>query len=745
MTEDLTTALACLDQINPASLEYDDWLACGMALKDAGGTLQDWDRWSARDAKRYRAKEMASKWGSFKGRNGKPVTIGTLVKLCRDQGGTPPGKPREAGHALDWGDAIGAKEESAEDLRVVRQEWLQDEPLPPEPNGNWTGINDLRRYLSALFNSDDLVCYVTEAWQSPPDATGAMKWLPKRGVFDRTAGELIQLLGTVKDLTDVVGDWNREAGAWIRFNPVDGQGVGDDNVTALRFALVESDELSIERQLAIYRELELPIAALVHSAGRSLHAIVRVDAPDFPEYQKRVDFLYDVCRKNGLSVDRKNRNPSRLSRLPGATRNGRKQWLVGTNVGQKTWAEWADWIAAVNDDLPDVETLSDVWHSMPALAESMIEDVLRLGHKMLLAGPSKAGKSFLLLQLAVAIAEGRQWLGWQCRQGRVLYVNLELDRASALHRMADVYRALGIEPANIGAIDLWNLRGKALPLTQLAPKLIRRAAKRDYCAVIIDPIYKVITGDENAADEMAAFCNQFDRVCHELGASVIYCHHHSKGEQGQKRAADRASGSGVFARDPDTLLDMIELQIDDRRRAAICERWELRAMCRALDAKHPDWRDKCPEDEARNADKLARWAIPVVGLELIANARAPEVRAATIATGLRVEGVLREFAGFEPRRIFFRHPLHHEDSDGLLAGALAPGELPMSADRAASCERRKEETKGTTLQAIEAVKEEDGTIRLEALAEYLSITVQAARDRLPMVGKRSKMGVVVDG
>ena len=49
---------------------------------------------------------------------------------------------------------------------------------------------------------------------------------------------------------------------------------------------------------------------------------------------------------------------------------------------------------------------------------------------------------------------------------------------------------------------------------------------------MIDPIYKIITGDENSADQMAAFCNQFDRVATELGCAVVYCHHHSKGAQG---------------------------------------------------------------------------------------------------------------------------------------------------------------------------------------------------------------------
>ena len=39
------------------------------------------------------------------------------------------------------------------------------------------------------------------------------------------------------------------------------------------------------------RELELPIAVLVYSGGKSVHAIVKIDAPNYDEYRRRVDFL----------------------------------------------------------------------------------------------------------------------------------------------------------------------------------------------------------------------------------------------------------------------------------------------------------------------------------------------------------------------------------------------------------------------------------------------------------------------
>ncbi|MEA5070271.1 MAG: AAA family ATPase, partial [Christensenellaceae bacterium] len=534
-----------LPHIDPTRLDYQSWVNVGMALKDAGHPVSDWDAWSQRDAARYRPGECEKKWAGFRGAPN-PVTAGTIVQMARDQGWEP---QRDEGYALDWDSVIGARDEQV----IVDANWIESKDVPdPE---HWDPAAQLTRYLELLFEASETVGYVTESWEKEG------RYLPTKGAYDRTAGQLIEQLSKCKgDIGAVVGDYKAEAGAWIRFNPLDGKGVKNENVTEYRFALVESDAMPIEQQYAIIHELELPVAVLVHSGKKSLHAIVRIDAANYDEYRKRVDYLYTVCQKNGLKIDSQNRNPSRLSRMPGAVRDGRKQFIVAENMGKANYDQWHEWIEGVNDDLPEPESMRDAWDNLPPLSPALIDGVLRQGHKMLLAGPSKAGKSYALIELCIAIAEGRKWMSWPCARGKVMYVNLELDRASCLHRFRDVYQVLGWQPAGLDNIDVWNLRGKAIPMDKLAPKLIRRAAKRGYIAIVIDPIYKVITGDENSADQMANFCNQFDKVCTELGCAVIYCHHHSKGQQGQKRSMDRASGSGVFARDPDAMLDMIELE-----------------------------------------------------------------------------------------------------------------------------------------------------------------------------------------
>ena len=418
---------SCLQQINPASLQYDDWLKIGAAIKHEGGDVSIWDSWSRQD-QRYRPGDCTSRWNNLD-KGFSPVTVATIVKLCKDAGGTPPHE--EAPQIFS---AIAFDQTVPDPGQVVRKEWLEIEKCPLR--SELSPCEQLAEYLRVIFQPEEHVGYVTHAYQSQPDQNGARAWIPKdSGIWSRTAGELLTALNAnPDDLGAVIGDWPKECGAWIRFNPLDGQGASDRNVTAFRYALVESDESNLDEQYSIIRKLELPVAALVYSGKKSLHAICRIDAADYKEYQKRVDFLYEICKKNGLPIDRKNRNPSRLSRLPGVTRGDKVQSLIATDIGKNSWQEWEDFIASQNDDLPEVESLDQVWGHLPELADCLIDGVLRKGHKMLVSGPSKAGKSFLLLELAIAIAEGGQWLGWNCKRGRVLYVNLELDRASCLHR-----------------------------------------------------------------------------------------------------------------------------------------------------------------------------------------------------------------------------------------------------------------------------------------------------------------------
>ena len=170
---------------------------------------------------------------------------------------------------------------------------------------------------------------------------------------------------------------------------------------------------------------------------------------------------------------------------------------------------------------------------------------------------------------------------------------------------------------------------------------------------------------------MGAFCNQFDKICTATGCSAIYCHHHSKGAQGAKRAMDRASGSGVFARDPDAQLDMCELELTD-------------------DVKN----------NVRDGN----------------------------ATGWRLESSLREFANIVPVDFWFEYPIHKVDTSGDLAALHTEGS-PMANLSKSKKYTTPEERKSSVDSAFDACSIET-PVTIDAMADYMGVTSRCVRDRL---------------
>lgn len=259
---------------------------------------------------------------------------------------------------------------------------------------------------------------------------------------------------------------------------------------------------------------------------------------------------------------------------------------------------------ADGDGLPPFIVFSDLYNQMPPLKPVLIDGILRQGHKMIISAGSKAGKSFLLINLGIMISQGWNWLGHKCKKGKVLYINMEIDFPSFVKRVDDLHKKLGLDTIeNRDNFVIWNLRGQSLPLSKLSDTLLKRIKGDQYSAIIVDPLYKVMEGDENSNSDIAKMVIGFDKIADETGASVIYAHHYSKGYAGDKQVIDRSSGAGVFARDPDAIISMSEIDI--------------------------------PEPDGRKR-------------------------------GFRIEYVLREFKTPDPTNVWFEAPLHTLDTSGYL-------------------------------------------------------------------------------
>jgi hypothetical protein len=300
----------------------------------------------------------------------------------------------------------------------------------------------------------------------------------------------------------------------------------------------------------------------------------------------------------------------------------------------------------------------------------------------------------LLIQLALAIANGGKWLGYQCNKGRVLYINLELNEIEFTRRVFRVLDATGQDnPDN--AFQVWNLRGERIrPLDEFTEKLIGRVEGQGFDLVVVDPFYKLSDGIENAAEDVAESLLRIDAVAEASGASVVYAHHHAKGSQASRSVLDRGSGSGVFARDVDVLLDLIELGPGTARDARLNQ---------LID------KDGAVDDALALTRKAPSW------------------------TAWRLQGISRNLPTPPTRNIWFDYPLHIVD-DGLLndARVMVPGGDDA---REGKYETKRHENSKRIIDAYEQYVVEHGEDpTANDLAEILGTPARTVKDHLKVAG-----------
>jgi RecA-family ATPase len=414
------------------------------------------------------------------------------------------------------------------------------------------------RLLDACFADEEFVAIAPAA---ETDEGGVM---PRRGVTLTAAHWKSKVAGK----GGIDRCFGTKLGLFVRINPMRQHGARNQDVTAFRHVLVEFDRdesgktIPKEEQYHAVMASGLPVSALIDSGNKSLHAWIRVDAPDEAEYRRRVEVIWEWF--SGINLDRQNRNPSRLSRCPDGWRTVdgevRRQSLLVTGLGAESWAAWE--AAHSGSDLPRILPGHEFMAVPEAEPPQLVRDILHQGAKMVLGGPSKARKSWSLIDLMLAVSTGTPWWGFPTKRGRALYLNFELQSFAIQHRLRVIAAAKGLD--DFTGFDLWNLRGHATDFSQLIPKILGRIRDTGYALILIDPIYKGLgSRNENDAGDIASLLNEVEQLAAKSGAAVVFGAHFSKGNQAGKDSIDRIGGSGVFARDPDVILTMTPHQDED--------------------------------------------------------------------------------------------------------------------------------------------------------------------------------------
>ena len=229
--------------------------------------------------------------------------------------------------------------------RIIRNvlNWDSNKPLGTEHKGNppqqisadLSSAEQAALQLEALFSASDIICFNAHFQKSDEG-----KWLPDGKPEFHNAYKLIEKLRNANSIEEVFPEYNSQAGILFCVNQMKVGRRLNENVTSFRNALIEYDDISKEEQIERLLDSGLPILSMTDSCNKSVHAIVLVDASNAKDYKRKVVELHGALKaKYGSPCDPANKNPSRLTRLAGATRGMNTQQLLYTEVNADSYLE----------------------------------------------------------------------------------------------------------------------------------------------------------------------------------------------------------------------------------------------------------------------------------------------------------------------------------------------------------------------------------------------------------------------
>ena len=421
------------------------------------------------------------------------------------------------------------------------------EPLRCAPNHNGANGNGLSpaapprtlpapvedgftKLLDACFEPDEFVAI------APATINDEGEVVPRRGNTHtvRELKEKIAAKGSIDKL------FKTKRGLWLRINPMCRNGAGNKDVTVLRHVLVEFDQdgegklIPKQEQWRVIAESGLPISAVIDSGNKSLHAWVRVDAPDQKEYRRRVEAIWKLFEKHHL--DRQNRNPSRLSRCPDGWRTvdgeRRRQALLATGLGAASWSEWES-----QQSLPDDED------RMP-IAQLAVYDTsndpnnvlgdrwLCRGGSLVIVGQSGVGKSSLCMQLMILWALGRPAFNVApIGPLRSLLIQAENDIGDLAEMYQGVREGMELTPEEEALLDerITIYRDTTRTGEEFVSAAAALVDRHKPDLVWADPLLNYIGDDISEQRVISEFCcQQLNRV--SLRTGVIWCLLHHTGK-----------------------------------------------------------------------------------------------------------------------------------------------------------------------------------------------------------------------
>lgn len=512
-------------------VDRSEWVRVGCAAKAAGLTQKDFDEWSSGGGNYQGSRDISNAWRSFDADKPGGTTAGTLFYLARSAGwqdDTPIGSPQRT---------VSPKKASHSSKPPVdpRKFWDDGQPAPVDhpyilrKGGRPDG---LRLVTWPLKGWGDFRAHNLDGWLMVPawGSNGSLISIQFIGPGESKPTQKLNLFGCRMEGFFTVGTVTTSHPVVI----VEGIGhawsvhAATGIATMVAFGDSNMERAAIAARQAGGEPVLLPDQGKEEKA-RGIAAKLKCAVAVLPaDYQGSGDDI------NDLHLDRGDEAVAAVlstAQIPEPT------------GGPEPLFPLAD------------ASISSMLATTPPVREYLIQPLLPRGVIGAIVAPGGTGKSFMLMQLAVAVASGSPLFGYEVPEpAGVLMLAGEDDRDEIHRRMAAIvgsfhYREpspeeletlnrlaanLYIQP-RVGDENRLTMRGPDgnVIVSPLVDRIIATARQiKNLKLIILDPLSRFRSGDENSSEDATRFVEACERIRKATGATVLLAHHSRKGASG---------------------------------------------------------------------------------------------------------------------------------------------------------------------------------------------------------------------
>lgn len=157
----------------------------------------------------------------------------------------------------------------------------------------------------------------------------------------------------------------------------------------------------------------------------------------------------------------------------------------------------------------------------------IVHDLIGSGDILTIIGDAGSKKTYVSIDLAVAVAQGADWLGRRVTRSRVLLVDEESGERRLKKRLGDAMRAH--EARADLPVAFTSLAGITLATDAGAERLQQIIQETDAQLIIMDALQDFTLGlDENSGKELAPVIHRLRLIAEKLNCAIWLIHHLNK-------------------------------------------------------------------------------------------------------------------------------------------------------------------------------------------------------------------------